>query len=140
MLSLQFNLNVEIIIAGIDKSKAHVSIIIHPGTIIPLDKLGYGAIGTGGIHAIMHLSLMGQTYQKELLETLCNVYFAKKASEVAPGVGQITDMAVIEEERIFYCNEPIMQELEKLHCELRERPAPDYNSLKGVYYEHNKPK
>ncbi|MDP2755308.1 MAG: hypothetical protein Q8P40_13095 [Nitrospirota bacterium] len=51
MLSQQFNLTVEIIVAGIDTLGAHISVVIHPGTLISLNKLGYGAIGSGAIHS-----------------------------------------------------------------------------------------
>lgn len=138
MFTQQFNLGVEIIVAGIDKSGAHIWVIIHPGTLISLDKLGYGAIGSGGIHATIHLSLSAQTSRKKLFDTLYNVYMAKKASEAAPGVGQVTDMAIVESEGVFRCTEPILEELGKLYLESTKKLSPTYDTLQGVYNEQHK--
>jgi hypothetical protein len=138
MLTQQFNLIVDIIIAGIDTAGAHISIITHPGNLISLDKLGYGAIGSGGIHATIHLSLRGQTNRKGFFDTLYDVYVAKRASESAPGVGQATDMAVIESGRISRCGKPILEELEKLFLESTQRPSPKYDALERIYNEQHK--
>jgi len=56
----QFNLGVEITLAGCDDSGSHIYYLAHPGTIASFDKLGYNAIGSGGIHAMVALHLGGQ--------------------------------------------------------------------------------
>lgn len=138
MVIQQFNLTVDIIVAGIDTSGAHISVITHPGTLVSLDKLGYGAIGSGGIHGTIHLSLNGQTSKKGLFDTLHNVYIAKKASEAAPGFGQATDMAVVESGRIIRCGQPIIEELQKLFLESTKRESPKYDVLERVFNEQCK--
>jgi hypothetical protein len=84
-----FNIQSDIIAAGIDSEGARLAVISHPGTTAWLDKLGYAAIGSGGIHAIMRLALGAQTSQNSAAETLYRVYEAKKASEVAPVSGRL---------------------------------------------------
>ena len=74
MAMQQFNMNVEIIVAGIDQSGAHIYRVSHPGTAICLDKLGYDAIGSGGIHALTRLYLGAQTTHRSLIETLYAVW------------------------------------------------------------------
>lgn len=138
MLTQQFNLNTDIIVAGIDSIGAHISIVTHPGTILSLDKLGYGTIGTGGIHATICLSLSGQTSQKVLFETLYNVYAAKKASEKAPGVGEVTDVAVVEQGRIFRCAKSILDVLQQLFDESNKKQIPSYETLEKIYNEEHK--
>jgi len=133
-----YNLNVEIIIAGIDNSGAHVGIITHPGSFVSLEKLGYGAIGSGGMHATINLSLNGQTSQKKLVDALWNVYAAKKASEAAPGVGQVTDIAVVELGRVVRCKQPIMVELSKIYDKISEKQSVVFKALEEAYHEQCK--
>jgi len=138
MATQQFNLSTDIIIAGIDSLGAYISIVTHPGTLLSLDKLGYGAIGSGGIHATIHLSLKAQTRQKKFEETLYNVYAAKRASESAPGVGDATDVAIVEEKHIFRCTKPILGTLEKLFIDSTKQPSPNYEPLTRIYDEQYK--
>jgi hypothetical protein len=95
MLTSQFNLGSDFIVTGVDSGGARICVIGHPGTLAWLDKLGYASIGSGGIHANMRLALGAQTRSSPLVDTVYRVFDAKKASEVAPGVGPQTDMAVV---------------------------------------------
>jgi 20S proteasome alpha/beta subunit len=85
-----FNLGTDMIVAGVDAEGARVAYVGNPGTLAWLDKLGYAAIGSGGIHATTRLSLGSQTRDSGLAETVYRVYEAKRAAEVAPGVGPET--------------------------------------------------
>jgi hypothetical protein len=95
MQSQQFNLNVEIIVTGIDSSGSHNYVISHPGQMVPFDKIGYAITGSGATHASIKLALELQNAKMSLADTLYSVYAAKLASEVAPGVGKETEMSVI---------------------------------------------
>ncbi len=139
LLAQQFNLGVDIIIAGVDNSGAHISVVTHPGTTYSLDKLGYGAIGTGGLHATIHLALSGQTSRKAFLKTLYDVYVSKKIAEVAPGVGPSTDLAVVEPKGVWHCTEPVMEMLDKLYKDVSKKPSPSLDELKRTYDEQRKP-
>lgn len=69
----------------------HVYAIGTPGIITNHDATGYICIGSGGPHAMYHI--IGAGYKKALdtaaVKTI--VEEAKKKSEVAPGVGSMTD-------------------------------------------------
>lgn len=135
----QFNMNLEIVVAGIDQSGAHIARITHPGTFVWLDKLGYDAIGSGGIHALTRMHLGGQTSRSGFLDTLYAVYNAKKASEVAPGVGRVTDIAVIDSEKGFsYCQKAVLDVLEKIHLEATKKSTVSLDELGKVYNDQHK--
>jgi len=95
MQSGQFNMNVEIIVAGIDDTGSHTYLISHPGQIVPFDKIGYGFTGSGATHASIKLALELQHPKSSLADTIFSVYAAKLAAEVAPGVGKETELHVI---------------------------------------------
>jgi 20S proteasome alpha/beta subunit len=138
MVSQQFNLGVDIIVSGIDTTGAHVSVITHPGTLVRINKPGYASIGSGAIHATIYLSLSGQSGQRSFYETLYNVYSAKKASEAAPGVGQATDLVVIQSGQILHCGQTIIEKLHKLFVETTKKQPPAFDELKEVYNEQCK--
>ena len=94
-----FNLGAEIIIAGISEADGRrLAAIVHPGTVIWLDKLGYASVGSGANHATIRLALGGQTKISKLSDTAYRVMEAKKAAQVAPGVGEQTDIAIVSRE------------------------------------------
>jgi hypothetical protein len=108
----QFNLGADIIVAGVDDHQgARLAVIGHPGTIAWFDKLGYAAIGSGGIHATMRLSLGAQTRASPLVETLYRVYDSKRASEMAPGVGQQTDISIVYDDRTMIASPELLAAL-----------------------------
>lgn len=92
----QFNLGVELLLAGVDPSGAHLHTIQNPGGSDRLhDQIGYAAIGSGAIHALQSMIGFGHCSDADYHQTVFRVYASKRRSEVAPGVGQDTDMAVI---------------------------------------------
>jgi hypothetical protein len=113
----QHNLQLEILVAGTDDSGSHLFTVLHPGILLPLETTGYGAIGSGGVHAAVRLSLGQQNKQASLVDTVYNVYEAKKAAEVAPGVGTLTDMAIIKDGKVRFVKPAMFTVLEKVHKE-----------------------
>lgn len=111
----QFNLGLDLMLAGIDSSGCHIAVLSHPGTMVLLDKLGYGAIGSGALHALVKLNLVACDPSWDLYETLSAVYDAKLAAEVAPGVGKKTEMAVISLEDTWSVPPALLEELQKAH-------------------------
>jgi hypothetical protein len=91
----KWSLKTEFILAGKDGNLCHMHIIIHPGDTLPLDSIGYTAIGSGSIHAMF--SMIEGKYSKAMpqkdVEDL--VLKAKKRSEVAPGVGPLTNIEIL---------------------------------------------
>jgi Proteasome subunit len=86
---MQHNLNLDVMIAGIDEGVGHLGIVTHPGMALPMDTVGTSAIGSGGLHASVRLNLGRQTREINLSETIFAVYEAKRASEVAPWSWQV---------------------------------------------------
>lgn len=129
----QFNLGVDILLAGIDDGGPHLCLVTHPGTLLSLERQSYSAIGSGGIHATIYLSLSAHTSHKNLLETIWSVFAAKKAAEVAPGVGRGTDVAIVEKTGVTYCNASIIGILETTFEGSTRRPMPDLSKLKEAY-------
>jgi hypothetical protein len=138
MLQSQQNFGSDIILAGIDESGAHICQISHPGIAMAFQKLGYATIGSGAIHAMLRLSLVGQTTRRGLVETLADVYIAKRQAEVAPGVGNTTDMAIIHSNGgICDCSRKVMEELDTIYQSFAGRPSLDLSSLQKIYDEEN---
>jgi hypothetical protein len=91
-----YNLGVEFLLAGADDTGAHVYSVQNPGRPELLhDVIGYAAIGSGAIHAVQSMIGFGHTPNADYQETVFRTYASKRRSEVAPGVGLDTDMAVI---------------------------------------------
>ncbi|MGB7747079.1 MAG: hypothetical protein WBN75_07315 [Verrucomicrobiia bacterium] len=64
---------------------------------------------------------LGQhTATSSLAEAVFNVHEAKKSSEVAPGVGKFTDMAIVRNGKIFELKPELLAILEQVH---KEKPA-----------------
>jgi hypothetical protein len=81
----QFNLGVELILAGVDGSGAHLYSIHNPGQPArDHDVIGYCAVGSGGIHALQAMIGFRHSSESGLRETLFRVYSAKRRAEVAP--------------------------------------------------------
>jgi len=131
----QFNLTLDLIIAGTDTSTGHIFSVAHPGTLYNFDKLGYNAIGSGAVHAVIALSLGRQTPQSSLENTLFSVYSAKRSAEVAPGVGKETEMAVISSGEIQMCSDALMGALEKIYNERGQvqQAPPELGDVRKVY-------
>ena len=133
----QFNLGVDLMLAGCDDSGGHIYHLSHPGTVTVFDKLGYNAIGSGGIHAMVALHLGKQNSKASLSATLHSVYSAKIAAEVAPGVGQETEIAVISKQQIWMCPDEFIAGMGKLRDESIQERKPDYEKIGKLYEEHH---
>ena len=116
----QHNMQLDILIAGFSEGEAHLAAIANPGMALPMDTIGSAAIGSGGLHANVRLSLGRQARIVSFADTVFNVYGAKVAAEVAPGVGKMTDLAVIRESGIKFFDEAAFLTLESIS---HDRPA-----------------
>ncbi|MEE8372210.1 MAG: hypothetical protein V3R87_00545 [Dehalococcoidia bacterium] len=79
------------IVSGVDTTGAHIY-TARDGAISCEDSVGFAAIGAGEGHADSQLMFDRHDRHKSIPETLLLVYSAKKRAEVAPGVGEDTDM------------------------------------------------
>jgi hypothetical protein len=116
----QHNMQLDVLIAGTDDSGGHLLVATNPGQLLPVDTTGFAAIGTGGLHAAVRLSLGQHSRVASLMDAVYNVYEAKKAAEVAPGVGKLTDMAVVSGGKITFAASALFDVLEKVH---KEKPS-----------------
>ena len=82
---------IETIFAGIDASGPHIYTVRNSGVLCN-DWAGFASIGVGAWHADSQMMIARHTKQRPMPETLLLIYSAKKRAEVAPGVGQATDM------------------------------------------------
>jgi hypothetical protein len=114
----QYNLGLELLLAGVDPSGAHIYSVMHPGPPENLhDTIGYAAVGSGTIHALQSLIGFGHSADAEYHQTVFRVYAAKRRSEVAPGVGLDTDMAVISGSGIHWLTVDELQQLSEIYDE-----------------------
>lgn len=126
------NLQLDLMLAGIDSQGPHLFAIGHPDTMATLDTVGYAAIGSGGLHAAVRLSLGGQTKEASRNETVVNVYEAKLAAQSAPGVGGATDLAFISTSGIKFADASLYTLLSEIH---KERPALSSEDLRKLTEE-----
>jgi len=128
MLS-QHNLQLDIMIAGTDADGAHLHVVSHPGSVMSMDTVGTVSIGSGGMHASIRMSLARHTSTNSLAQAMHNVYEAKLASEVAPGVGKVTDVAVINGGGSKFVDDAVIQLLQEIH---KDRPSLDTAELQKL--------
>jgi len=87
----------EAIIAGIDPDKtAHIYTVKDPGKIDCQNAVGFAAIGAGEWHAQSLFMFNKYSRLRSFSEALFLTYAAKKRAEVAPGVGDETDMFILD--------------------------------------------
>src|ERR1019366_270203 len=134
--SNQFNLGVDLIVAGIDAATgSHVYYVGHPGTMVSFDKIGYNAVGSGASHVAIKFALDCLHPKTPLGDVLLAVYAAKRAAEVAPGVGQETEIKVISATNIWPVPTALMDVMKDVHNEGAKKSKPNADKIKAKYDE-----
>jgi 20S proteasome alpha/beta subunit len=87
--------DIEALIVGIESENAHLYSVDRRGTVRAFDAVGFDAIGIGAAHAKSVFMQAGYTNRWTLAPALSLIYSAKKAAEIAPGVGTNTDIHII---------------------------------------------
>jgi hypothetical protein len=92
----QYRVDVQVIITGVDSTGPHIYAVGDPGTISCMDSIGYVCIGSGSQHA--QLSLIEAKYHAGFdgEDSLMSLFEAKKRAEFDPGVGDLTDVLLID--------------------------------------------
>jgi len=85
----------EALIVGSDDTSGYIYQVDGAGHVNCYNDVNFAAIGIGGWHARSQLMLSQYAIGHGLAEAMVAVYRAKKSAEVAPGVGQRTDMYTI---------------------------------------------
>ena len=114
----QYDYGLEILLVGVDLGGAHLFSISNPGLLNCFDTLGFHAIGIGYLHAIQVFIAHGYKTSCNLEEAINIVYAAKKADEVAPGVGTETDISFITESKTIDVDPIIIDQIEKIYDEV----------------------
>jgi hypothetical protein len=114
---------VKTIIAGIDDSGSHLY-KLHNNQPTCCDSVGFAAIGSGAKHAESQFMLRGYSRIVPQEEALWLTYMAKRKSEVAPGVGEITDLFCIDTKNKKYrtLNDRLPKsQLDKIYASFEEK-------------------
>jgi hypothetical protein len=129
---------VEFLVVGNDESGAHIFRVHYDGMLGGswlewCDRLGFRAIGSGGPHAAILLSLQGQHRTLPVNETVFDVYSAKKNAEIAPGVGLETDVAVISAGRVTFLDGVAIAKMEAVRQEMMKSRKVPPEKVKDFY-------
>lgn len=116
----QYDLGVELLLAGVDGSGAHIHTNGNPGGgNMRHDPLGWAAIGIGAPHVTTSMAALGHSAREDYRQTLFKVYASKRAAEVAPGVGNETEMALIGAEGVKRLDAAVLTKLALIYDEYR---------------------
>jgi 20S proteasome alpha/beta subunit len=113
---------VQAIIAGVDGDGPHIYVVDNRG-VEARDTVGFAAIGVGYWHANSQMMFAQHAKWKPMPDTLFLTYAAKKRAEVAPGVGEATDMFMIGPATgsYFQIGEHVLEALKGIYGKTRER-------------------
>ncbi|MBI2918791.1 MAG: hypothetical protein HYY01_12480 [Chloroflexi bacterium] len=89
-------LNVEFIVCGFDENQPKIYVVGEYGVFSTAHSIGHAAIGIGEPHAAHFYMVNGFKFNTPLKEAIYFAYQAKKGAEIAGGVGQCTDIYVLE--------------------------------------------
>jgi hypothetical protein len=138
---MQFDLQLELLLVGVDASGAHLYTVHNPGhTPRQHDVIGFAAIGSGWIHAMQSMIGFRHSPNASFKETLYQIYASKRRAEVAPGVGADTDMAVISRAGIQTLTEDQLAELAGLYNTIQQESRTVLDSrLAGLRFDLQQP-
>jgi hypothetical protein len=124
------------IIAGADARGGHI-LKVEYDKVSRCDGVGFVAAGSGQWHAESQFMFYRYTKGWDFPEAISIVYSAKKRAEVAPGVGQETDLVLIQTAppAVFHLKSDsiLIGKLEEFYKELKgKHQAADAELLKGV--------
>ncbi|MBI4468869.1 MAG: hypothetical protein HY650_06045 [Acidobacteria bacterium] len=138
-----FRLNVATIVAGIDSTGGHIYVINESALPSCNDTVGFAAIGYGSWHAESQFMFARYTVAWPVIPAFMLTYIAKKRAEVAPGVGEATDMAILSgrgfvrsEQTVLYGVQGIYQ---KMRSQQEKAVVEAYKELTALVEESMKP-
>lgn len=128
--------HVEAIITGVDSTGAHIY-VANDADISCRDKVGFASIGIGSGHADSQFMFAGHSRNKPYPITVLQTFAAKKRAEVAPGVGEATDMFLIGGAPGTYRAMPdlMLEILEKIYKEVRAETQKAVEKSEGTINE-----
>ena len=118
----KYFLPLDLLLVGLDGQGSHIIHISNPGIWKSYDPLAYCCLGMGDRHAENVFAWYRYSQNLNLNEALYISFEAKKKSEMASGVGNITDALIIDQDGTKEVKEETMNELQEAYYE-RERQA-----------------
>lgn len=108
-------IDAEAIVCGCDDTNGHIYHVNHEGFVTCHDDVGFIAIGIGAPHA--ESMFMARAYANwwNYWDTVLLTYAAKKRGEVAPGVGEHTDMLFVSPAGIERIREDVMKKVAEIY-------------------------
>jgi 20S proteasome alpha/beta subunit len=112
-----YNLGVDMIVAGVDGSGGHLFTVGNPGSMAQChDVIGTVAVGSGFIHAIQSMIGFRHASMDPQKDVLFRVFASKRRAELAPGVGHETDLAVINIHGARHLSRATLDELDRIYA------------------------
>ena len=105
-LQTHHDCDVQAIVVGLEDGRARIYSVDHQGLVRSHDDVGFLAVGSGAWHAQSAMMLAGYANTATLSQALTKVYAAKKAAEIAPGVGESTDIWLFLKTGVFQVDGP----------------------------------
>jgi 20S proteasome alpha/beta subunit len=116
--------DVEALIVGGDGINAHIYAVDTMGIINCLDDVGFGAVGIGAWHARSRLMQVRYVNSVTLAPALAATYSAKKAAEIAPGVGRGgTDIHLVFRDAIENLRNDLFEKIGPLYADYEKERA-----------------
>jgi hypothetical protein len=110
-------LNLDVIIAGVDDTGAHIYGIDDPGSVRCYDRIAYHGVGSGLTHALLTLAANQYCQERNINETVFLVFEAKKKAELAPGVGSATEMGIVTGGRLVELSDEHKGQLQEIYTQ-----------------------
>jgi len=113
----EYDLEIEVILAGVDKDGGHIFTISNPGVVTCHDDLGYASVGSGDSHSEW-VFIYNEYYPlSPKRDALLTLYKAKKRAETAEGVGKKTDIVMIDEKasKEYGPGSPLIEDLDRIY-------------------------
>lgn len=130
------HVGLQIVIAGVDTTGAHIHCVFDPGTSESFNSIGYCSIGSGERHADSTLIINGYTSAMPLKKALYLMFEAKKRAEVAPGVGRIyTDVSIVTDTCIQNLGAEEVEKLQNLYSRREELEISSREAIKEQIQE-----
>lgn len=121
----KYRVGLALLLVGVDES-GHVIRIGDPGRCLSFDNLAYCCIGMGDRHADNVFAWYKYSQDMTLKDALYIAFEAKKRAEMAGGVGQTTDIVIIDRDGIKEVHEDTINVLEEVYGERETRGARNY--------------
>lgn len=111
----KYNVGLTLLLIGIDEQGGHIINVANPGIWRSYDSLGFLCVGMGDRHADNVFAWYKYTSSIPLSDTIYIAFEAKKKAEAAGGVGQATDIWIINKDAIEIVEQQTVIELEEVY-------------------------